>query len=155
AAADDFEILDGAERGEDSPVRRHVGDAPAGDQVGGQPRDVRILIYDLAGAGRDQAQDALEHRGLAGAVAPEEGQDLAALDLQRHALQHVDEAVVGVDALEAQDHRRDPRYARCTSRFSRTSSGVPSAISSPNAITEIRSEIDITIRILCSMSRIV
>jgi len=39
--------------------------------------------------------------------------------------------------------------------LSRTSSGVPSAMSWPKAITEMRSEIDITIRILCSMSRIV
>src|SRR6058998_1096433 len=82
-------------------------------------------------------------------------EDFAALDVERHPLQHVDEAVVGVNALQAEDHRRTPRYARCTSRFSRTSSGVPSAISSPKAITEIRSEIDITIRILCSMRRIV
>jgi len=54
-----------------------------------------------AGAAR-HAHDGLERRRLAHAVAAEEADHLAGAHLDRHAVQHVGFAVVGVDVLEHQ-----------------------------------------------------
>ena len=66
-------------------------------------RDVVALEDDPAAARRIEADDRVHQRGLAHAVAPEQAQDLALLELQRQSLQHVGVAVVGVDVLDFQN----------------------------------------------------
>ena len=103
----------------------------------------------------DQAGDAVERRGLAGAVGAEQAHDLPGLDLQRHVLQRRDLAVGGMQAVDAK-HRpasRDrprSRADRCGSR-----SGEPSAIFWPKFSTVIRSATDMTSCITCSTSTMV
>src|SRR4029079_19377031 len=51
--------------------------AEAADVVRRQPRDVAALEQDGAGVGAQMAGDQVEQRGLAGAVGPDDGGDLA------------------------------------------------------------------------------
>src|SRR5438445_9095801 len=100
-----------------------------------------------------QARDGAQRGGLAGAVGPDQGDDLALLDLDRHAAQGLDAPVEGVDAFQLEQwHQADfPRYASITRASLRTSSGLPSAIFSPWSRTTIRSEIPMTTFMSCSM----
>jgi hypothetical protein len=52
---------------------------------------------DPAGLAGFQAVDAAQQRALAGAGAPDDGDDLACLDAQRHTLEHLDRAKALVD----------------------------------------------------------
>ncbi|OPZ25577.1 MAG: hypothetical protein BWZ02_02400 [Lentisphaerae bacterium ADurb.BinA184] len=81
-----FAVLEGAGEAE----RRDIVRLPAGD--------VRATKADRAFA-RIDAADAVEHRGLAGAVRPDQRQQFAALDGERHAIQHHKSA----------ETQRDPR----------------------------------------------
>ena len=54
---------------------------------------------------RHEPHDALDGRGLAGAVAAEQRHRLALAHLERHVVQDVALAVIGVDALDLQDRR--------------------------------------------------
>ena len=57
---------------------------------------------DLAFARRRQAHQAAQRRGLAGAVAAQQGGDLALGDLQADAMQDMALAVIGVEAFGCQ-----------------------------------------------------
>ena len=155
-ALGDGEVLARGEVGEDAARLGDQGDAALADLVGIQPGDVAALVENLALLRRREAGDAAQRRGLAGAVATEERDDLAFGHAQRQAVKDVAEAVVGVDAFDFEDQAATPpRYARRTSGFFWISSGVPSAIRLPKCITEMRSETLMMMSILCSMSTIV
>src|SRR5262249_15872039 len=66
---------------EDPAVLRHVADAASGHAKGRQADEILASQQDAAGARRSDADDALERRRLAGAVAPEQAHDLALADL--------------------------------------------------------------------------
>ena len=76
----------------------------------------------------EQPGDRLQGRRLAGAVGADQRDDLAAADLERHALQRVDVAVVGVDVLELEDRLAGPPAsggAPARERRRRSYAGVP------------------------------
>src|SRR5262249_46475817 len=124
-------------------MRRHAVNGPA-------------LELDRA-ARFDEAEDRLDRARLAGAVGAEDGADLARGHLERDAADRGHGAVADLEILHAQQqaHVSAPRYASITSAFVRMSAGLPSAIFWPKLRTAIRSEIDITTLMLCSINKIV
>src|SRR5207237_9682895 len=69
----DLEVLTHRERREDAAALRHQAHAAASDLVGGQTRDVLAAQQDAAAAGRGEADDRADERGLADAVPAEDG----------------------------------------------------------------------------------
>ena len=74
--------------------RDPLGDRPAGDVLAVQPH--------AAGAWPDQAEDGLQRGRLAGRVPAQQADQLACPDLQRYPFQDPHLAVVGGDAVEAE-----------------------------------------------------
>src|SRR5208337_1772459 len=70
--------------------------AAAGDAVGRKADRLAAVEYDRAAAFADDAHDRLEGRRLAGAVAPEQGDDLARPHLEIDAVENVRFAIPGV-----------------------------------------------------------
>src|ERR1051326_2044438 len=68
----------------------------------GPPADVLALEHDPPAPRGDDAGDGAEERGLAGAVRADERYDLTGVDVQRHALQGVDRAVVDVEPFDGE-----------------------------------------------------
>ena len=89
----------------------HIADAERGDPVRWPSRRVGAENFDLAVARRGQPDQAAHRRRLARAVAPEEGDDLALADLDRHTLEDVALAVIGVNVRGDEDrlHCASPR----------------------------------------------
>ena len=87
-AGSDLEVLPHRELGEDAPVLRHVADAAARQPVGRGAGDVLALEAHVALRGRRQAHDRAHGGGLADAVAAEQADALAGLDVERDAEQH-------------------------------------------------------------------
>src|SRR5439155_20070148 len=124
-------------------VRRHAVD--------------RLTVELDRAAGLHEAEDRLDRAALPGAVGAKDGADLAGGHLEGDALDGGHGAVADLEILHPEQvaHASAPRYASMTSAFFRTSAGVPSAIFWPKFRTTIRSEIDITTLMLCSISRMV
>ena len=104
---------------------------------------------------RHDAGNAVERRGLAGAVRAQQADDLAGRDGERDAFERADRAVARGDGLElkharpCRDRPRSPA-GRCGSRL-----GVPSAIFWPKLSTVMRSATAMTSCITCSTSTMV
>ena len=79
---------------------------------GGVVGDVVAAEADPAAPRMVEPVDRAQRRRLAGAVRAEQRDDLAVAHLEGDALERVDRAVVGVDALELEDRRRRPRPSR-------------------------------------------
>src|SRR5262249_50171362 len=124
------EILADGQGGEDVAVLGHVAETLARDDIGRQPAD--LLVAEAYGAGgRHVAQDGLDGRRAAHAVAAEETDDLALAHRQRHALQDVALAVERVEIGDGEHQTTScgaPRYASCTAALARMRSGVSWAI---------------------------
>jgi hypothetical protein len=104
------QILQHREVGEHAPLLGNPRDPAPGDLVGAERGHVVAAQAHAALPGPRDPHDRAERRGLAGAVAADEGDHLALADRQRHALQNVRLAVVGVDLLDGeQAHRPAPR----------------------------------------------
>ena len=78
---------------------RHVADAQARDIRSGQSGDVAAFIFDFAGGQRHQTRQCLQQRGLAGAVAPQQRDDLAFAHVERRVVENMALAVERIDAL--------------------------------------------------------
>ena len=65
-----------------------------------RPAHLDVVDRDRAGARPVVPADAVEQRGLAGAVGPDEAEDLARLDRERHVLQHLDAAEAKAHVLQ-------------------------------------------------------
>ncbi len=63
----------------------------------------------MALARADDAENAAQGGGFAGAVTPEQGHQLAGLDLERNALEHMALVVVGMDRFDAENQAASPR----------------------------------------------
>ena len=87
----------------------HLGDAERNDALGGQARDVFAEKPDGALARRRDPRDGHKRGGLAGAIGPDQGHDLALPDAQAHALEGLDVAVKGLDV---RDLKHVPRPCR-------------------------------------------
>jgi len=99
--------------GEETPSLGCVADSHPGDLLRAQPMDGLPLHTDLAPCGPDQPADGPKRRGLAGAVAADEGHDLALVHAQRDIAQGVDVPVEDIDLvhLEQCRHQRRPIMA--------------------------------------------
>ena len=99
-----LQVLGHRQPGEDAPAFRHHGHAAIHDLM----RLVRskiLAFQDHASfAGLHRLRDRAQRGGLAGAIAADQGDDLALFDGQRDALQGMDIAVIGVDVLNF-EHR--------------------------------------------------
>src|SRR3954470_8720021 len=93
--ASDFEVLGHREVGEDAPVLGHVAEPEPGNLVRRAPVDARALEADLARARLDEAHQRLERGRLAGAVAAEEGHDLASVDREVEPEQDLRASIAG------------------------------------------------------------
>src|SRR5690606_34301643 len=98
-----LEVLLDREGGEDVLYLRHVAQPAAHDALGWHAGDVVAVEPHAALPGLQQAEDELHHRRLPGAVRADDGDDLALLDPQRHALQDLHLAVPGDDVLNRQE----------------------------------------------------
>jgi len=94
------EILEHRQQAEDPSLLRHPRDAEPGQPVGRHARQVAPVEGDAAGRPAHHPHDRLERRRLAHAVAAEQADHLTRAHLDRHAVEHVRLAVVGVDVLE-------------------------------------------------------
>ena len=70
--------------------------------------DVVAVGGDGAGRGRDDAADDVDQRGLAGAVRPEQREDLAAADLEVDVLEGVEAGGVGLGKTRDGEHGHGP-----------------------------------------------
>ena len=130
------------------------------------PRSDRALAADIAGIGH-QPGDGVEQRRLAGAVEPDDGDEFAGVDVDRHVLQRLRLAVLDADLVDGEKRhcargtripaaprsrccRRDRRAALFRSRI--TSSAVPSAMRSPTYMASTRSTRRATLFTLWSTS---
>ena len=78
----DAHVLERRGIGEDVGDLVGAGDALLRDAVGGQAGDVLAVEQDAPGGRADDAGQAVEEGALAGPVRPDDGADLAALDLE-------------------------------------------------------------------------
>ena len=92
------EVLGDGERREHALAAGHLRHAAAGDLVGRRVGHVAAVEDDRAAARLDEAGDRLQQRRLPGAVGAEQGDDLALVDLEVDAEQHLHAVVVHVDA---------------------------------------------------------
>ena len=104
-----LQVLAHRQRGEDVLLLRHEGDAEAADLArragrgSAAPRSVMLPLR-----GMQQAGDGLQQRRFAGAVRADDGDDLAVVDREVHALQDFVAAPVAGD-----DVARDEQRHRC------------------------------------------
>ena len=103
------QVLPHRELGEDPAALRDVGHAEAGDAVGREALNCGPVELDATFGGPEQPDQRLHERGLADAVAPEQGQDLALAELAVDAGQDRDGVVGGVEVA-------DPEHGYCRPR---------------------------------------
>jgi hypothetical protein len=98
-AAGEAQMLVDAERAPETAALRHIADAEAGDVGRRAPCDVLAADADRSAAHAHQTHDRLAQRGLAHAVAADDGEH-AALQGEVDALERVRVAVVDVEAAD-------------------------------------------------------
>ena len=98
------QVLFNRERGEEETPLGHEGDAAAHDLVGRQVADGLALERDLLRRRRQLPDHALEKGRLAGAVGPDDGDGLAASDMDVDAEERLKVAVEGGEVL-GREHR--------------------------------------------------
>src|SRR5882672_1825365 len=116
-ALEEGDVLEGARDAE----RRHVG-RPQARAVGAGEADTAL-------GGLVEAADDVEQRGLAGAVGADDGQDLAALDLEAHLVQRHQRAEAHADGLDL-EQRPAIVHGLATSRMRTSARMVPERPSS-------------------------
>ena len=92
-----LEVLLDGEPGEHVVVLRHVADAEPDEPVGLGRGDVGAPQGDRPAAHRHEAEERLEQRGLAGAVGPDDADQLAGVELEVAAVEDVDAGHVAGD----------------------------------------------------------
>ena len=108
-----LQVLQHAHARKDAPAFRGLGDVKPGDFVGRQLRNVAAGEFDAALAGARLAEDGHHQGRLAGAVGPDQGDDLALRDVEIDALERDDVAIIGLDPAQAEEsgHGAPPRAA--------------------------------------------
>ena len=102
------QILQHRQAADDPAPLGHVRDAQLDDLVRLQVGDRLTVIDDLPAPDPVQGRDASQGSCLAGAVAPDQGDDLAFIHLEGDAVQSVDVAVKNVQVLDFQHHATAP-----------------------------------------------
>jgi hypothetical protein len=98
-----LEVLEHRHAREDAAAFRAERHRHAGDLVRAPPGDVLALVDDTAFAGLRAAEDGHHQRRLAGAVGADQRDDLAGIDGHVDAAKRDDVAVIGLDALDAEE----------------------------------------------------
>src|SRR5262249_6318731 len=106
----DHHVLKGRELAEQANVLKRARDAEGGDAVRRQACDVAALVAQAAGRGRGEAGDEVEQRRLAGAVGPDQAEELAAGHGEGHPAHRDDAAEAARQGLHRQ-HLGRPRRA--------------------------------------------
>src|SRR5215469_5982245 len=109
------QVLPHRHEGEEPPALGHLHDAAPDPIVGGDAREVLPGELDAPRARGERAGDHPEGRGLARGVGPDESEDLPLLHVEADAMERLEIAVEGVDALKRQQGRtplRDRRRPR-------------------------------------------
>ena len=88
----DPDIVEHREIGKQRDVLEGAADADFGDLVRRAGQDALALEQDIALAGLIEPGEAIEERGLAGAVRSDQAEDLALVHVERHAVQRDDAA---------------------------------------------------------------
>src|SRR6266849_5647814 len=109
---DDQEILERRQIGKDPDDLERAADALVKDLMRLEPVDPAPLAADLALVARLDAGDAVEQRGLARAIGPDQAVDAAGLEAERYAIHGGDAA----KALEDTVHLEDGRHQRSACR---------------------------------------
>ena len=126
-----LQVLEHAHARKDAPALRGLGDVKPGDFVGRQLRNVAAGEFDAALAGARLAEDGHHQGRLAGAVGPDQGDDLALRDVEIDALERDDVAIIGLDPAQAEERgHRVPPLAHDLSLWPQ-SSQVAAAFASP------------------------
>src|SRR5690606_16659672 len=143
----------------------HKADPARHELVGAHVGDVLTVERDRAGSDRNESEERLQERGLAGAVGADDADELALAHLHRASVEDVDAGqVASGDVVGMQDdgcvvHWRSsnrsvswcaPRYASWTAGLAMTVSGGPSAMILPSAMTTTQSEMRRTMCMSCS-----
>ncbi|MEY9246242.1 hypothetical protein ABIF27_006897 [Bradyrhizobium elkanii] len=102
-------------------------DAQPRDLVGRHAGDVAAVELDRAGAGARPAEDRHHQRRLAGAVGADQGDDLAAIDLDIDALQRLDLAIRRAHAA----HREQGCRCLCRAHVPLSITAIASSSSAP------------------------
>src|SRR5690606_19220670 len=95
--------------GEDAAFFRYVTKTRSGDAVAGPGGDVLSPKTPTPPHFGQQAHDGLHRRGLAGAVAPQEGDHLPFPYMKRHSEEHLGAAVESLQSLDLQNQRHGSR----------------------------------------------
>ena len=130
------------EIGENGAAFGNVGDALARGQVGSSPRHVLSVDHDFAPPRRHLPDQSANQRGFAHAVSAHQPNGLTCAQGEIDTAQNMTGAKVGVEITCFDDWRFShnnsaslPRYAACTVRLARISSGAPEARILPSTIT--------------------
>ncbi len=118
-----LQILEHRHAREDAPALRRLHDAEPRDLVHRELRDVASLKQNAAVAGAGAAKDRHHQRGLARAVAADQRDDLALIDIETDAVQDRQHAVTGGDVLDGEEGGGHSPTSRATSETS--TSGTP------------------------------
>src|ERR1700694_1311619 len=106
-------VLFHRQRAEDVALLRYPADTGPRPLVGPHLRDIQPAKTDGPPEAAGNPDDRIDQRGLAGAVAAQQGQHLAFREPQRHVRQYHRFAVAGAQVLDAQEFRhRRPRQDR-------------------------------------------
>src|SRR5882672_5411638 len=95
-----LEVLEHAQAGEDLPALRDLADAEVADRMRFQALDGIVLEENASAAGRLDAGDGANERGLAGAVRADDGDDLALRYLERDVGEGLGISVVQIQILD-------------------------------------------------------
>src|SRR5207248_7310473 len=111
--------------------RGNAAPARPADAARRAPADALAAYADAAASRGQQSRNRFEQRRFAGAIGPDDRDDLAALDREIDALQHFVGGAVAhdqpFDAEQVQEIRRlRPMYASCTASLRSRSSKLPS-----------------------------
>ncbi len=102
-----LQIFQNRQRAEDPPFLGHIADPGLGRAEGRHPDQIATLKQHPARTRAHQLDDGFHRRGLARAIAAQQGDDLATLHLQAQIAKDMGLAVEAVDALELK-HDRPP-----------------------------------------------
>src|SRR5215472_15033170 len=104
-----LQVLQNRQVGEAACARRHVGDVALGPAVWGPAADVEVPDADGAGRSWQQADDAHERCGLAGAVAAQQRDQLAVGDVEVEVEDDVALPVADVESADLEHQKKDSR----------------------------------------------
>src|SRR5712691_1534861 len=151
------QVLMHCQRGEDLSPFRDPGDTQPVHGMWQQPVDGGVGKRDRSPTGFYQPHDGPDDAGLPGPVGPQDCPDLPLGEFQVNPLHSPHRPIGDFQPLYLQQcaHASTPRYASITSGLVWIAAALPSAIFLPKFKTTIWSECDMTMCMLCSMSKMV